>query len=252
MALSMNLEKAQASLKLCLNKSGITTPPVVDLAFILDVSGSFEDEHRAGVTNDLMTRLVPWGMTFDPDKKLDVITFSDGERSVHEVGAVTANNYQDYVANKIYDRVPGWCGATDYSYAIEKALKAFGWLEENTVTKKAGFFGKMLGEKDVTSTTRRDRKRSLVIFVTDGDNYDKRRTEEVLRASEARGDQVYFLFLGISNQGSTFPFLEKIGDMFKNTGFAKISNLREFVQKGDDEVNAFLLQPELLEWLAKT
>ncbi|MES2943527.1 MAG: hypothetical protein V4772_11725, partial [Pseudomonadota bacterium] len=78
MALSLNLTKAEKSLKLCLQKSGLVEPPQVDLAFVLDVSGSFDDEHRAGVTDALLTRLVPWGMTFDPDRKLDVFSFSSG------------------------------------------------------------------------------------------------------------------------------------------------------------------------------
>lgn len=49
MALQLNLPKAQASLQLCLEKAGIVTPPVVEFAFTLDVSGSFEDEHRDGL-----------------------------------------------------------------------------------------------------------------------------------------------------------------------------------------------------------
>jgi len=244
MALTLNLEKAQASLQLCLQKAGVVTPPQLDMAFVLDVSGSFEDEHQDGTTNDLMTRLVPWGLTFDPDKKLDVITFSNGPRSVHSVGAVTAQNYRGYVAQNIIGRVPGWCGGTDYSFAIEEALRSFGWLDNTG--RKASLIGKLFGQKDEAP---KQRRRSLVVFVTDGDNTDHARTMEVLRASEARQDQVYFLFLGISNQGSRFPFLEKIGDAFGNTGFAAINDLRRFVAMSDEELNEALLQQELLDWM---
>lgn len=243
MALVLNLEKSKASLKLCLEKAGVSAPPPMELAFILDVSGSFEDEHRSGVTTDLLTRLVPWGLTFDPDQKIDVITFSNGASNVKSVGAVTAENYQGYVGREIVGRVPGWCGATDYSYALEEALRSFGWL----ASKQPGLLGRMLGRKAET----RERKRSLVIFVTDGENTDQQRTMEVLEASEARRDDIYFLFLGVSNQGTRFPFLYKLGERFKNTGFVGISNLRKFVQEDDEGVNGQLLTPELSAWLRK-
>ena len=60
----------------------------------------------------------------------------------------------------------------------------------------------------------------------------------------------YLLFLGISNQGSRFPFLESIGDKFRNTGFVSIPNLRKFVQMSDEEINQQLIGDELLAWFA--
>lgn len=244
MALQLNLEKSQAALKLCLEKAGINRAPAVDLAFVLDVSGSFEDEHRDGITGDLLTRLVPWGLTFDPDRKLDVITFSNGRSSVHAVGAVHADNYQGFVAKRIVDRVPGWCGGTDYSYALEAALDTFGC---STNGGTGGFIGRLFGLGRPAAAS--PGKRSLVIFVTDGENADHDRTLRVLKESEARRDPVYFLFIGISNQSNHFPFLEGIGDAFVNTGFVAIPDLRAFVAKTDDELNAALLGPELMAWL---
>ncbi|MFO1337901.1 MAG: hypothetical protein U1F53_06625 [Burkholderiaceae bacterium] len=60
MALQLNLEKSKATLQLCLQKAGIVQPPAMDMGVLLDVSGSFEDEHQDGTTNRLLTRLVPW------------------------------------------------------------------------------------------------------------------------------------------------------------------------------------------------
>lgn len=244
MAIALNLEKSTKALSLCLEKSGVKTPPSLDVAFILDVSGSFEDEHHQGITNDLLTRLVPWGALFDPDKKLDVITFSNGKGSVHHVGTVTTENYEGFVRREIIRKVPGWNGGTDYSYALEEGLRLYGWLDNSE--KKAGFFGKLMGQKDRAPI---EKRRSLILFVTDGDNSDYERTIEVLKNSESRSDEVYFLFLAVSNQGSTFPFIEKLGNEFNNTGLATIKNIRSFVQKTDDELNGFLLQQELVDWL---
>lgn len=251
MALTLNLQKSTQALVLNLQKAGIMTPPVLDVAFFMDVSGSFDDEHRQGITDALLSRLTPWGLAFDPDKKMDVFTFSSGAGSVHEVGAINEQNYSRFVQTRIIDKVPGYNGGTAYSHLIERALKHFGWTGDTV--KKAGFFGGLMGKKD--QVIQGARKRSLVIIATDGDNNesgDKDRTLQVLRDSEARGDKVYYLFLGISNQGSTFPFLDKLGDKFSNTGYLNIKNLRHFVEQSDDELNQQLLNPELLAWFAES
>jgi hypothetical protein len=245
MALTLNLEKSARTLVLSLEKAGVTKPPALEVGFGLDVSGSFEDEHRAGITDQLLTRLVPWGLAFDPDRKVDVFTFSSGANGVHDVGSVDARNYDGYVANNIIAKVPGWNGGTDYSHLLERMLKHFGWA--GPIEKKAGFFGRLMGQKDEVIPVAK--KRSLVIVATDGDNADKERTMRVLRESEQRQDQVYFLFLGISNQGSTFPFLDRIGDQFGNTGFKAIHNLRKFVAQSDEELNEQLIDGELIAWL---
>lgn len=245
MSLQLNLEKSVATLKLSLEKAGIIKVPNLEVGVAMDVSGSFDDEHHEGITDSLLTRLVPWGLTFDPDKKVDVFTFSDGAGSAHSVGAVDANNYHGFVQKRIIGKVPGYNGGTHYSFVIEAMLKHFGWAGDTV--KKAGFFGGLMGKKD--TVIKGEKKRSLVIIITDGDNNDKQRTTEVLKQSEQRKDEVYFLFLGISNQGSSFPFLESIGDAFGNTGFKKISNLRQFVQLSDEDINGKLIDNELLTWL---
>ncbi|KVP75385.1 hypothetical protein WJ96_06380 [Burkholderia ubonensis] len=244
MALTLNLEKSAQALILSLEKAGIKVPHL-DVGFAMDVSGSFEDEHEDGTTELLLTRLVPWGLTFDPDKKLDVFTFSNGRDSVQDVGPIDARNYQGFVRRNIIG-VKGYNGGTAYSHVLESFLEHFGWKD---VVKKAGFFGSLMGKKD--EVIKGERKPSLVIIATDGDNNesgDKERTMRVLRESEARKDQVYFLFLGISNQGSTFPFLETIGDQFSNTGFVRIPDLRKFNAMDDDALNEYLIGDELLAW----
>ena len=244
MALTLNLQKSSNALRLSLEKKGIVKMPTLDMACALDVSGSFEDEHEDGITNDLLTRIVPWGLTFDPDKKIDVLTFSNGSGSAHLVGGLNENNYRDYVKTNIIGKVPGWCGGTDYSHVLELALKEFGWLDNQG--QKAGFFGRMFGQTD---TPPKAARRSLIVFITDGDNQDEDRTRGVLRASEARKDQVYFLFLGVANGGGSFSFLKRIGDEFGNTGFREISDIRGFVAMSDDAMNEFLIDDELLGWL---
>lgn len=250
MAITLDLNKAEEKLRLSLGKAGIITPPQVDLAFNLDVSGSFDDEHRGGQTNDLLVRLVPWGMVFDPDKKMEVFTFSDGPSHVHHVGDVTSDTCDDYVRLKIIERVPGYNGGTDYSYVIERNLEHFGWKPTTSaVQPKRRIFGGLFGGGKSAPDQSAAKKRSIVIHVTDGDNSDKERTIQVLAKSEERGDAVYFLFLGVSNQNARFPFIDRLGERFGNVGFVPISHVGKWVKQSDDDINQALLGDELLAWL---
>jgi hypothetical protein len=252
MSLQLNLEKSKGKLLLSLNKKGINTPPSMELAFDLDVSGSFDDEHRDGLTQQLLLRLVPWGMLFDPDQKMDVFTFSDGKRRASYVGEITPDTCDRYIQRNVIDRVEGYNGGTDYSYVVEKNLQHFGWVEGGAfVPRKKGFLTSIFGADPGYDMVATAPKRSLVIFVTDGECYsrDEERMRAVLAESEARKDQVYFLLIGISNQGVQFEFLRQIADEFSNTGLVVIRNLREFVAKSDEEVNEILIGDELVEWL---
>lgn len=263
MSLKLNLEKSSQALVLNLQKAGIVTPPSIEVEALVDVTGSFDDEHRDGTVDSLLTRLVPWALAFDPDKKMDVHTFSSGASGVAQLGTVNADNYYGYLPRMIFgvniDDYPNGISAnikprqgnygyaTDYSYGLEAKLKHLGWGGDTV--KKSGFLGGLFGKKD--EEAKGARKRSLVIILTDGDNADKTRTKQVLRDSQNRGDEVYFLFLGISNQGSEFPFLESIGDEFDNTGFVAIKDLKKFVSLSDEELNSKLLGEELLTWLKR-
>lgn len=246
MAITLNLEKSTSNLKLSLEKAGVLTPPKCQTGIAMDVSGSFADEHRDGLTTDLLARLVPWALTFDPDRKADVFAFSDDSRGVDLTGAIDEHNYSDYIAKRIFRKCSAWGGATDYAHVLTAMLTHFGWGAPQV--KKAGFLGRMMGKQDQVVAGARER--SLVLFVTDGENNDEQATREVLRDSEARGDQVYFLFIGINNDpGVSFRFLRELGDEFSNTGFVRISDLKGFVRMDDDALNAKLINDELVGWL---
>lgn len=254
MSLQLNLEKSKGKLLLSLNKKGINTPPVMDLGFDLDVSGSFDDEHRDGLTQQLLLRLVPWGMLFDPDQKMDVFTFSDGKHRANYVGVITPDNCDRYIQRNIIDTVEGYNGGTDYSYVIEKNLQHFGWIAGGAFQpmKKRGFLSALFGNSE-TETVAVEKKRSLIIFVTDGECHprDEERMRSVLAKSEARKDEVYFLLIGISNQGVKFEFLNRISDEFENTGLVIIRDLKGFVSKTDEEINEVLIGDELVNWLKR-
>ena len=249
MAISLDLNKSAQSLTLSLAKAGVNTPPSAEVAFDLDVSGSFHDEHCDGLTQDLLMRLVPWGMVFDPDQKLDVFTFSSSPESAHYAGEITPVTADGFIKRSIIQKVPGYGCGTDYSFVLAKSLEHFGWANGSPAAPpKRSFFG-FGSSKAAAPAAPLAKKRSIVIFVTDGDNTDKRETEQVLAESEARGDGVYFLFIGISNGGGSFPFLKKIGDRFSNTGLVVINDLKRFNAQSDEELNGQLIGGELVTWL---
>lgn len=259
MALKLDMMKAAAGLRLSLEKRGIHTPPSMELAFNLDVSGSFDDEHRGGLTQDLLTRLVPWGMVFDPDQKLDVFTFSDGEGNAHYVGDITPATSEGYIERKIIGKVPGYRGGTDYRHVLKKNLEHFGYIN-SAVSKPAsgGVFKKFFGgSATVAAPVIAQKKRALVIHVTDGENDpnnstdDKALTRQLLRESQERADQVYFLMLGASNQPSKFDYIKQLGDEFSNVGLVSILDIPQFVALSDQDLNEQLIGDELLEWLKK-
>ena len=210
---------------------------------------SFEHEHEEGTTSQLIERLVPYGMVLDPDGAMDVFTFSHGETTAYRVGTVTPADAGGYILRNVVEAVPGWNGGTTYSYVLEKNLQHFGWLplpEQNGLLAAISrFFG---GEE---APRMRQKKRSIVIFVTDGENEvdDEARTMRVLAESEQRGDHVYFLFVGACEHEVEFKFLRTIASRFRNTGVVIIRDLEGFVEKSDDEISAELLGPELIEWL---
>lgn len=258
--MQLNLEKATTSLKLSLEKRGITKPPVLDVNFAVDVSYSFEDEHKSGMTSDLLQRLAPWGIAFDPDKKLDVFTFSNGKDHAHYVGEMTAANYEGYVQAKIIEKVPGWSCGTDYSYVLEKIFQHSGWEQTAkgapVAAKQPGFFARMFGAKAQEATVATEqpaqRKRTVTFFITDGENSDVSRTREVLQRAQQKGYEVYVMFIGVSNESVDFRAIRSYGDEFSNTGFIRVSNLKQFIQQDDETLNEALLVPELLEWLRKS
>ena len=246
MTLQLDLTKSAQTLRLSLDKAGVPPDLKAELIFDMDVSGSFEHEHEEGTTGKLIARLVPYGMVLDPDGKMDVFTFSNGPDNVHHVGTVTPEDSDDYIARNVIDRVPGWNGGTSYSYALERNLRHFGWLPPEPSV--VGFLSRFFGS---AAPTEGSKKRSLVIFVTDGENEesDHQRTIRVLEESEARGDQVYFLFVGACEHDVDFKLLKTIADRFRNTGVVIIRDLDGFVELSDEELNAQLLGPEVIAWL---
>ncbi|MCS4088817.1 VWA domain-containing protein [Rhizobium sp. BK176] len=233
--------------------------PELEVASAVDVSGSFLGEHRAGLTSTFLTRIVPWGITFDPDGKIDIFTFSDGPASAHYVGYMDASNYADYVATNIVDKVPGWGGATDYAHVLRMILAHFGWGEKQEDAplqpKKTGFFARLFGagKPSAVEQPQADEapRRAIVFFVTDGVGDDPEATTKVIGDAEREGHETFFVMVGMSNRSSEFPLLAKLAAKHGNVIFRKIEDIAAFNAMSDEKLNEFFLDEKLTAWLSR-
>lgn len=231
MPLVLNIEKSTQSISLCLQKNGITPIPV-DVAFAMDVSGSFHDEHCSGITNDLLTRMVPWGLVFDPDKKLAFYSFSD---KVDNCPDVTVDNYSTFMKDHVIGHVNGYNGGTEYAPVLAKILS-------DTAPSKVGMFSKLFGKKST------EEKPLLVLFVTDGQTFDERETIKVLQNAQNNGRKMYVIFFGVAPHVNNFQFLSNLGTQFSNVSFVHVANINKFVAQSDEELNDTLISDELINW----
>ena len=260
MTLQLDLKKSEAAFRLSLQKAGVPADVIAENIVIMDLSSSFEHEHEEGTTSTLLERLVALAKVLDPDGKFDLITFSDGPDNVQHLGTIDESNASNYIVDRVIGRVRGWNGGTTYSYALEEALRIFGWLpcdDDHQPAQKPRFWERLFGttpEPRKAEAHFHEQKRSIVLFVTDGENDpgdgadDKRRTKRVLRESQQRGDNVYFLFIGACEH-EEFEYVEEIAREFKNTGIVMATDPEEFVELPDEELIEKLLVPELVAWL---
>ncbi|TLX16540.1 VWA domain-containing protein [Rhizobium sp. MHM7A] len=252
--MQINLQKSAQNLRISLEKRGIVKMPEMEMAALLDVSGSFDDEHRDGLTNDLLTRLIPWGMTFDPDKKADLFTFSSGERSAYLVGSVDEKNYINYIPNHVIDKVPGYNGGTHYSHVIRKALQHFGWIAGGEAPKSGGFFGKLFGgNKGASEASSGAPRRAILFFITDGEIQpeDKAATSTIVAQADNEGYEVFIIMIGASNQRVDFSFPDGLARNHRNVAFHTITDIKGFTRMSDDQINDFFLSDKLTAWLKK-
>lgn len=271
-SLTLDLHKAENNLRLSLLKVGIHNPPVAEVGFNMDVSGSFEDEHRDGLTNIVMARLVPWGLVFDPDKKLDVFSFSSnhgGKPAAYYVGEVTAENYSDYVKRNIIGKVPNWNGGTLYAPVLQMNRQHFGWIDGPATSapapepKRGGLLGGLAnliggGHSSTTPAPAAapsgfpPKRKTLILFVTDGENDDHSQTMKVLQEMQDNGEHIYIQFFGINNDPRVkFEFLQEAADKFDNTGLYICRDIKAFANMSDAEVNDCIISDELIGWLKK-
>ena len=182
---------------------------------VIDRSGSMYTQYKKGDVQDILTRLLPLALRFDDNQELEVYLFNT---SCVQVVGMNINNYKEYVKNEISRKGYKPCGGTNYAPAIELTMRDY-----NDGSPYPAFG----------------------IFITDGDNYDKKETDMAVRQSSNYKMFIQFVGSGFEN----FPYLEKLDDLsgrsVDNTGFVKVA---DFEHLSDEQLYELLLK-QYLEWL---
>lgn len=197
----------------------------------LDFSGSMGHLYSNGQVQELVERILPLGLAFDDNGKVDFYLFSDGVKKVPQ--NITLSNVAGYINAKILGKYQ--MGGTNYAPAIKRVVED----SVPTKTEGGGFMGKLFGGsgKKVPTGEKQDYP-TYVIFITDGDSFDHKESEEAIKL--ASKGPVFFQFIGIGRE--KFPFLSKLdtmsGRFIDNANFFSISDLSA---KSDDDLYKLLL-----------
>lgn len=189
----INLSKEQV--KISLEKKNVDKL-IAEVQLAVDVSGSMYYNFEKGLVQETLNRLIPISLNFDDDGIVPVYAFDE---EVTEVEELTMDNLLDY-SRKNLNRLVG--GGTCYAPTLKSILNK---------AKK----GKL-------------KFPVFLLFITDGDNYDKQETKDILK--ELSNYDIYVQFIGIGYDD--FSFLKTLdnlkGRKFDNAGFIQFSDFSRF------------------------
>ncbi|HCL4480377.1 TPA: VWA domain-containing protein [Clostridium botulinum] len=192
----LNMRKEKIT-NLCMSKSELTNV-MARVAVVMDYSGSMDYYYKQGLVQDLVERLLPIALKFDDNGELDMWLFDNRFR---RLSSVTEDNFYNYVNREVIEKGYGM-GGTNYSPVMKDILKKY--VKDEPIDYP-----------------------SLVIFITDGDNFDKDEAEEIIK--KASKHNVFWQFIGIGN--SSFDFLEELDEMegrfIDNANFFPVQNIHK-------------------------
>ena len=184
------------------------------VVLVLDISKSMNRLYKSGVVQSVIERVLALALNFDDDGEVDVMLFGT---NAYQLPAVSLNDLEGYVDRVI---LPSYkiIEATRYATALQLVREKYEGNKADPI---------------------------FVIFVTDGNNSDKRETTELIRALSR--EAVFFQFVGIGQE--SFPYLSKLDDLpgrfIDNAGFMHVSDIASV----DDASLYEKLLNEFPEWL---
>ncbi len=193
----------------------------------MDYSGSMGTLYANGTVQDTVERILPLGLAMDDNGEVDFYLFDDGYTRVPD--NITLKNLDGYINNKVLGKYE--MGGTNYAPVLKAIYKDF-------VKKSGGFLG-------MGGTVAKMDSPVYIIFITDGNNFDKAATEEIVIEMSKAG--FFIQFVGIGSEA--FNFLTKLDDLkgrtIDNANFFKCPNVNRIT----DEELYKLLMAEFPSWL---
>lgn len=194
--LDSEIEKRVDLVKKTISLQKKPIPKRAKVALVLDYSVSMKTLYTNGTVQSIIERILPLAIQFDDDGELDLWLF---EGSYKRIGSINLNNYSNYIENeKILDKYN--MGGTSYSPVMHDVIKKY------TVEDPCNL-------------------PSYVLFITDGDNFDREDTDKVMKDSSKY--PIFWQFLGIGK--TEFKYLEKLDTMkgrkVDNANFFSVNNI---------------------------
>lgn len=187
---------------------------VAKVALAMDYSGSMDWLYQNGSVQNTITRLFVIAKKFDDDGELESWLFSNGKKKLKPVND---GNYEDYVS-KVMLKSGMNMGGTNYAPVLEDIVKHY---------KNSGNVP------------------AFIMFITDGENFDKNETDKIVK--ELSEYNMFVQFVGIGNE--KFSYLRSLDDMegrkCDNTGFISVKDMNKM---NDDELYTELLR-QYKDWL---
>lgn len=221
----INMSKSQENLNKVLIDMSKTSKidmskHIARVALAMDYSGSMDWLYDNGSVQDVITRLLPIALKFDDNGELECWLFSNGKERLK---AVTADNYSDYV-KRVMKKARMRMGGTNYAPVLQEMVRYYKDIEPSEVP-------------------------AFIIFITDGDNWDKVETDSIIR--ELSEYNIFVQFVGIGEERERFGYLKSLDDMpgrkHDNTGFVSV---RDMDKMNDQELYTELLR-QYKDWLNK-
>lgn len=164
------------------------------VVLVLDISKSMNSLFKEGIIQELVERLVGLALNFDDDGDIDMILF--GTRA-YQLPSVSLDNLESYVDREIMANYR-IIESTKYATALKLINDKYKGNQSDPV---------------------------FVIFITDGNNSDKKESTELI--TNLSKESIFFQFVGIGKE--TFPYLEKLDELpnrfLDNAGFMHINDI---------------------------
>ena len=196
-----------------IQKSGLAGRKA-QVVLVLDISKSMNRLYKSGVVQGVIERVLALALNFDDDGEIDVMLFGTNAYKLPTVSLDDLEGYVDRVILPDYKIVE----ATRYAVALQLVYDKYRNNKGDPV---------------------------FVIFVTDGNNSDKRETTELIRTLS--NEAIFFQFVGIGQE--SFPYLQKLDELsdrfIDNAGFMHVDDIASV----DDASLYRELLNEFPEWL---
>jgi hypothetical protein len=238
--------------KISLEKKGLSAEQA-EIVFVLDYSASMNGLFRKGTVQKVTERLLAIGMNMDRNKRIRVFLF--GDKAYELPHPATERNIDGYVKREVTSKYE-FESSTEYAPVMKLVARSTLNLQETNhrvteVVQAKGLFRRLFRKKEVIKNKETEgfsytaQHPVFVFFVTDGDNFDKAATEELIKKYAEL--PIFWQFIGVGN--SSFSFLEKLdridGRVVDNANFFQVNDIDKI---SDEELYNRLLN-EYPKWL---